>query len=68
MFHVPVRNAERKPICPVCEIEVPEAGAFCSRSCYAHFLVAVTMQAGNVSMENLVDMEAQPWYGEDHEP
>jgi hypothetical protein len=64
-MHVPVRNAERDPICPICEVPVEQAGAFCSRPCYAHFLVAVTSQAGILSMEKLLDLEEQPWYGED---
>jgi hypothetical protein len=64
MFHVPVRNHKRKPICPVCEVPVEQVGTMCSRACYAHFLVAVTSQAGIIEMEELVDLESQPWYSE----
>jgi hypothetical protein len=64
VFHVPVRNAEREPICFVCETPVERPGVTCSRACYAHFLMAVTSQAGNVEMEELVDLQDMPWYGE----
>jgi hypothetical protein len=67
MFHVPVRNKDRQAICPVCEVPVDRVGTMCSRTCYAHFLVAVTSQAGIIEMEEFVDMEQQPWYGEGSE-
>lgn len=65
MFYVPVRNAERKPICFVCGVPVDVVGTTCSRACYAHFLVAVTHQSGIIGMEKLVDLEEMPWYGEE---
>lgn len=61
---VPARNADREAICPVCETLVAQVGEFCSRSCYAHFLVAVSMQSGIVEIENLVDLTDMPWYRE----
>lgn len=37
-------------------------GEFCSRACYAHFLVAVTQQAGIIEMEEFLDLDMQPWH------
>lgn len=59
---VPTRDSDGNPICFVCEVPVLRSGEACSRSCYAHFLVAVTQQPGIVEMENLLDLSEQPWH------
>ena len=61
---VPTTDSDGHPWCPVCEAPVEEAGAFCSRSCYAHFLTAVLFSPGIVEMDNLLDLSEMPWYGE----
>lgn len=64
---VPTRDAEGNPLCPICEGMVAKAGEFCSRECYTHFVMAVVQQPGPVEIENLVDLESMPWYGEGSE-
>lgn len=63
---VRTRDADGKAICFICEEPVLRAGEACSRSCYAHFLVAVTMQSGIVHMDSLLTLEEQGWYSEGH--
>jgi hypothetical protein len=61
---VATRANDGSPICPICDSPVPEAGQFCSPEHYNHFLVAVSDQAGMIEMEELVDIESQPWHTE----
>ena len=64
-MNVLVRDQDGNPICFICATPVAKAGEACSRSCYAHFLVAVSSSPGPIQMENLVDMESMSWYGLD---
>lgn len=64
---VPTRDQDGNPICFICESPVSRPGEACSQRCYAHFLVAVTMQSGIVHMDYLVDLEDMPWYSAEHE-
>jgi len=60
------RNPKGEPMCPICEQSVPQAGEFCSRACYGHFLVAV-MGAENVFVDDsLLTYRQQSWYVEDN--
>ena len=61
---ISTKDAEGNPFCFICEGPVEREGETCSQSCYAHFLMAVLDSPGLVSMENLVDLDSQPWYGE----
>ena len=63
-WSIPVRDGDGSPICFICGTPVGRAGETCSRACYAHFLMAVLDSPGLVSMEELLDLDEQPWYAE----
>lgn len=66
---VSCRDERGNPVCPVCEAPVPKPGAFHSRECYSHFLVAVIQQPGMIEMEDApLDLSSMPWYGEHDVP